>query len=50
MKKLNKNLAGIRNMKKLPDLIFIVDPKKKIFVCKKTYTWHTTNWYGRYKL
>ena len=27
--KLEKNLGGIRNMKKLPDLIFIVDPKKE---------------------
>lgn len=27
--KLNKNLGGIRDMKKLPDLIFIVDPKKE---------------------
>lgn len=27
--KLEKNLGGIKNMKKLPDIIFIVDPKKE---------------------
>ena len=27
--KLEKNLGGIKNMKKLPDAIFIVDPKKE---------------------
>ncbi len=27
--KLNKNLAGIRNMKRLPGVVFIVDPKKE---------------------
>ena len=27
--KLEKNLSGIRNMKKLPDIIFVVDPKKE---------------------
>lgn len=27
--KLEKNLGGIRNLKKLPDLIFIIDPKKE---------------------
>ncbi len=29
MEKLQKNLGGIRDMKKLPDAIFIVDPKKE---------------------
>ena len=28
--KLQKNLGGIKEMKKLPDAIFIVDPKKRI--------------------
>ena len=27
--KLEKNLGGIKNMKKLPDVIFVVDPKKE---------------------
>lgn len=27
--KLNKNLAGIRDMKKLPDVLFIVDPRQE---------------------
>ncbi len=27
--KLEKNLGGIKDMKKLPDAIFIVDPKKE---------------------
>ncbi|MDD7267354.1 MAG: 30S ribosomal protein S2 [Lachnospiraceae bacterium] len=29
MEKLQKNLGGIKEMKKLPDLIFVVDPKKE---------------------
>ncbi|SES79019.1 30S ribosomal protein S2 [Anaerobranca gottschalkii] len=29
MEKLNKNLAGIKDMAKLPDAIFIVDPRKE---------------------
>ena len=29
LEKLQKNLGGIRDMKKLPDAIFIVDPKKE---------------------
>ena len=29
MEKLEKNLGGIKNMKKLPDAIFVVDPKKE---------------------
>ena len=29
LEKLQKNLGGIRNMKKLPDAIFVVDPKKE---------------------
>ena len=27
--KLEKNLGGIKNMKKIPDAIFVVDPKKE---------------------
>ncbi|NLZ81685.1 MAG: 30S ribosomal protein S2, partial [Clostridiales bacterium] len=27
--KLEKNLGGIKNMKKIPDIIFVVDPKKE---------------------
>ncbi len=29
MEKLEKNLGGIKNMKKLPDMIFVVDPRKE---------------------
>ena len=29
LEKLQKNLGGIKNMKKLPDAIFVVDPKKE---------------------
>jgi small subunit ribosomal protein S2 len=29
MDKLQKNLGGIENMKKLPDIIFVVDPHKE---------------------
>ena len=29
MNKLEKNLGGIKNMKRLPDVIFVVDPKKE---------------------
>ena len=29
LEKLQKNLGGIRNMKKIPDAIFVVDPKKE---------------------
>ena len=33
MEKLEKNLGGIKNMKRIPDMIFVVDPKKeKIFI------------------
>ena len=30
MEKLEKNLGGIKNMKRIPDMIFVVDPKKEI--------------------
>jgi small subunit ribosomal protein S2 len=29
MEKLEKNLGGIKEMKKIPDIIFIVDPRKE---------------------
>ena len=29
MEKLTKNLGGIKNMKRIPDMIFVVDPKKE---------------------
>ena len=29
MEKLEKNLGGIKNMKRIPDMIFVVDPKKE---------------------
>lgn len=29
MEKLEKNLGGIKDMKELPGVIFLVDPKKK---------------------
>ena len=29
LEKLEKNLGGLRGMKKIPDVIFIIDPKKK---------------------
>ena len=31
--KLEKNLGGIKEMKKIPDAIFIVDPKKRENLC-----------------
>jgi small subunit ribosomal protein S2 len=33
--KLNKNLAGIREMKRLPGLLFVVDPKKENIAVKE---------------
>ena len=40
MAKLQKNLGGIKEMKKLPDAIFIVDPKKrKNHVFRKLIHW-----------
>ena len=34
MEKLNKNLGGIKEMEKLPSLIFLVDSKKEL-ICTK---------------
>ena len=36
--KLEKNLGGIRDMKKLPDAIFIVDPKKERICVQEAHT------------
>ena len=36
--KLEKNLGGIREMKKLPDAIFIVDPKKERICVQEAHT------------
>ena len=33
MEKLEKNLGGIKEMKRLPDAIFVVDPKKEKNLC-----------------
>ena len=33
--KLNKNLSGIRDMKKLPGVVFVVDPKKENIAVKE---------------
>ena len=36
--KLEKNLAGIKDMKKLPDAIFVVDPKKERICIQEAHT------------
>ena len=36
--KLEKNLGGIKDMKKLPDAIFIVDPKKEHICVQEAHT------------
>ena len=38
LEKLQKNLVGIRDMKKLPDAIFIVDPKKERICVQEAHT------------
>ena len=38
LEKLQKNLGGIREMKKLPDAIFIVDPKKESICVQEAHT------------
>ena len=40
LEKLEQNLGGIRNMKKLPDAIFIVDPKKERICVQEAHTLH----------
>ena len=36
--KLERNLGGIKNMKKLPDIIFVVDPKKERICIQEAHT------------
>ena len=36
--KLEKNLGGIKNMKRLPDAIFVVDPKKERICVQEAHT------------
>ena len=38
MDKLQKNLGGIKEMKKLPDAIFVVDPKKERICVQEAHT------------
>ena len=51
MDKLQKNLGGIKDMKKIPDAIFVVDPKKRKNLCSgSSYTGYHSDRYCRYKL
>ena len=43
--KLERNLGGIKDMKRLPDAIFIVDPKKEHLRTGSSHTWYTVNRY-----
>ena len=38
MEKLTKNLGGIKEMKKIPDAIFVVDPKKERICVQEAHT------------
>ena len=38
MDKLQKNLGGIKDMKRLPDAIFVVDPKKERICVQEAHT------------
>ena len=38
MEKLQKNLGGIKEMKKIPDAIFVVDPKKERICVQEAHT------------
>ena len=38
MEKLQKNLGGIKDMKKIPDAIFVVDPKKERICVQEAHT------------
>ncbi len=40
MTKLQKNLGGIKEMKKLPDAIFVVDPKKEKICVQEAHSLH----------
>ena len=48
--KLEKNLGGIKDMKDIPDAIFVVDPKKKNLYSGSLHPWYSFDWYCRYKL
>ena len=49
--KLQKNLGGIKEMKRLPDAIFIVDPpKKKESVYGSSHSGYSADRYLRYQL
>ena len=36
--KLEKNLGGIKDMKRIPDAIFVVDPKKERICVQEAHT------------
>ena len=38
LEKLQKNLGGIKEMKKIPDAIFVVDPKKERICVQEAHT------------
>ena len=38
LEKLQKNLGGIKDMKKIPDAIFVVDPKKERICVQEAHT------------
>lgn len=38
MDKLQKNLGGIKNMKKIPDVMFVVDPRKERIAIQEAHT------------
>ena len=38
MEKLQKNLGGIKDMKRVPDAIFVVDPKKERICVQEAHT------------
>ncbi len=38
MEKLEKNLGGIKNMKKVPDMMFVVDTRKERIAVHKAHT------------
>ena len=38
MEKLQKNLGGIKEMKRIPDAIFVVDPKKERICVQEAHT------------
>ena len=51
LEKLQKNLGGIKEMKRLPDAIFIVDPKKERICVQEAHALGIKfNRYCRYKL